>query len=104
MSKKKKTRTQQLLDQKRQLQQQLISTQSGPSLIGRKEEAKLEGATPEKLAAPQLPDHQPTGMRRTVISSLIIVILLAGAVVANEKTSYIHDMGDSIYNSLRLNK
>jgi len=100
-----RSRNQQLLEQKGQLQQQLSSTQSGPSLIGRKDERKIEGSTPEnKESIPQLPNYQPTGMRRTLVSSLVIILLLAGAYIANGKTSYVKDMGDSIYHSLRLNK
>lgn len=108
MSKKKHSKTQQLLEQKRLLQQQL--TQTRPSLapqISQTSQAEKKTAPTAILPAEptpeaELPAHQPTGLKRTLINTLIILVMLTGIIVVDHKASYLQDLGGTLYSSLKL--
>lgn len=103
MSKKKHSKTQQLLEQKHRLQQQLVSDRPITQVIQDKRETAAPVALPaEKAPEPELIAHQPTGLKRTLINTVIILVLLTGAIIVDRQTPYLQDLGGTLYTSLKL--
>lgn len=108
MSKKKHSKTQQLLEQKRLLQQQLVSDKpvSTPQIAQVSQDKTVTNPRPalpaENMPEAELPVYQPTGLKRTLINTLIILVLLTGTIIIDHKTSYLQDLGNTLYTSLKL--
>lgn len=101
MSKKKKNKAQQLLKQK-VLQSQLSAHEEHKALP--ESESKKMPALPEQEAIKSLPSHQIIGLKRTIISFVVITAIFGGIVVFNNRSPFFSDLGNDLYYTLRLNR
>jgi len=105
MSKKKHSKTQQLLEQKRLLQQQLASNISSTDTVGSQNSPELKPVlVSEPVEIADLPSYQPVGLTRTFISTVIIALLLVGSVIVSQKTNYLKTLGNQIFSTLQLSQ
>jgi len=107
MSKKNKKNLQKLLEKKRALQE--ISTQrvepTKPSILSTFRSTSSPSAVhpavvteTEPVAA--IPTHHSKEIIRTLISVLIIVLLMTGAIIVDKKTSKFTNFGNWLYRTL----
>ena len=111
MSKKRKHKLAGLADKKRQLQQfesgninavtpQVIS-QPLATPVNQPAMASVAASSNEEVEVDESAIHK-RDMRRTLINTLIIIVLLGGAFYLDNKTNYLSDLGNNIYSVLKL--
>jgi hypothetical protein len=104
MAKKNRQQLQRLIAKKQQLQ---AVQSSGYKLVVEPKAATVQPAgqpteKPSEISAASKPIAISTEIRRTLISILIVVVLLAGSYIASRKTNYLDRTGNWLYHSLRL--
>jgi hypothetical protein len=109
MAKKKRKNLQNLIQKRQQLQQITLGTNEAEPVINSTSSPEIVPAinpAPVDVAATQTVIARSTvpGIGRTLVSVAIVIVLLSAAVIFNEKSPILGNIGSWLYTAAQLGK